>query len=226
MCEILLIRWPRPHAFGEILPWAIQLEKLGIAGFGWGVAWPGENGQVNVYKHLGSLEDDESAQSALDTMHADRFLVHLRRPSRLSTIQEADTQPFRAPDGSFAFSHNGLLERFEELRPRFIEHLHGAADSEVAFQFLSRELLAEMEPGAALKEIHQQFGGDANLVYFSAAGDPWIYGGHRTNPLWTFRIGDAHVASTALHSTDDSVFKLVFPGAQDRTIVEQTPVHL
>lgn len=226
MCEILTIRWPQPRAFGEILPWAILLEKLGIAGFGWGVAWRTEDGRVHVYKNLASLKDDRAGQQQVENLHADRFLVHLRRPSRLSTVQDADTQPFLAPAGTFAFSHNGLLERYEDLRPRFAADLRGAADSEVAFQLLSRELLPRLEPEEALKELHHQMGGDANLVYFPGCGDAWIYCGHRTNPMWTFRIGDAHVAATSLHSTDDSLFDLIFAGAKDRTVVEDTPVSL
>ena len=226
MCEILAIRWAQPRSFGEILPWAIELEKLGIAGFGWGAAWRTIEGHFEIYKSLGRLQDDTSGQEQLRDVHADRFLVHLRRPSMLSTVQEADTQPFLAADGSFAFSHNGLLERSEDLRPRFAEHLQGAGDSEVAFQLLSRELLPALAPGEALADLHRQMGGEANLVYFPATGDPWIYGGHRTNPMWTFRIGDGHAAATALHSADDSLFRLIFAAAEERRPVGETPVYL
>ena len=40
-------------------------------------------------------------------------LVHLRRPSKLSTLGIADTQPFDDPAGRFSFSHNG---DFREIR--------------------------------------------------------------------------------------------------------------
>jgi hypothetical protein len=38
--------------------------------------------------------------------------------------------------------------------------------------------------------------------------------------MWHFRLGDAELASTDLHSADNSVFDLVFPAATDRELIE------
>ena len=46
-------------------------------------------------------------------------LVHLRRPSRLSTLDLPDTQPFDDPAGRFAFSHNGDLRDYRGLRAAY-----------------------------------------------------------------------------------------------------------
>ncbi len=154
MCEILTVVWPEPRPFLELQLWALELERLGIAGFGWGVAWLDDDGVTVVHKDTGRFADDYKWRHRLEHVTSTRFLIHLRRPSRLSTIHLADTQPFYDEEQGFAFSHNGLLRRHDEHRPRFAGRLHGAADSEVAFQML-HELLPRLGPAAALVEIHK-----------------------------------------------------------------------
>ena len=44
-------------------------------------------------------------------------LVHLRRPSRLSTLAKADTQPFDDPAGPYSFSHNRALADNRAQKP-------------------------------------------------------------------------------------------------------------
>ncbi|MGH7903212.1 MAG: class II glutamine amidotransferase [Candidatus Dormibacteraceae bacterium] len=212
MCELLLVRWSRPEPFSRSLGWALELERLGVAGFGWGVAWL-EDGRVRVEKDPGRLGDDEGAQARLAGLASDRFLVHLRRPSQLSTVSIHDTQPFVA--SGFAFCHNGTFARHRELRPRFEERLLGHADSEVGFR-LFEELLGDAEPAAALERTHRELGGDANLAYLGEDGTLVAYNGHDHNDLWTFELDGAEVAATALHSADTSLFDLVFTGATNR----------
>src|SRR2546430_11968109 len=114
MCEVLAVAWPKPEPFGRVLPWALELERLGVAGFGWGVAWLDGDGIVRVHKRAGKLAEDPAGQAAVRDVASERFLVHLRRPSRLSTAQLSDTQPFVRDDGGFAFCHNGFLSGAEE----------------------------------------------------------------------------------------------------------------
>lgn len=225
MCEILTVVWPEPRPFVELELPALELERLGIAGFGWGVAWVDEDGVAVVHKDTGRFADDYRWRHRLEGVTSTRFLVHLRRPSRLSTIDLADTQPFLDEEAGFAFSHNGLLRRHDDHRERLGPLLHGAADSEVAFQ-LFRELLPDRGVADALVGVHEVLEGQANFVYLPAAGPVTVYGGHRENPFWTFDHGGGHFAVTGLHSTDDSLFDLVFPDATDREFVGVQPVEL
>src|SRR5438874_9720992 len=113
MCELIAVAWDERERLGRIIPWALGLERIGIAGHGWGVAWLDAEGAVRGYRRATSLADDEDGGAALADVRSERFLVHLRRPNRLSTVQLADTQPFvDSPEeggpGTFAFCHNGL----------------------------------------------------------------------------------------------------------------------
>ena len=64
------------------------------------------------YRDVRAFRDDpgREAVGATETTSA---LVHLRRPSRLSTLTLPDTQPFDDPAGRFAFSHNGDLRDYK-----------------------------------------------------------------------------------------------------------------
>ena len=76
-----------------------------------------------------------SGSGAIETTAA---LVHLRRPSRLSTLTLPDTQPFDDPAGRYAFSHNGDLRDYRSLRATFRAQgrIHGRADTEVGARWL------------------------------------------------------------------------------------------
>jgi len=49
-----------------------------------------------------------------------------------------------------------------------------------------------------------------------AAGELLVFNAYAENRMWRFRVGDAEVAATGLHSADDSLFTLVFPEATER----------
>jgi hypothetical protein len=220
MCEILVAAWPEPRPFSDVLPWSLELERLGVGGFGWGVAWR-EDGKVQRYRQPGRLADDQAGQDRMREVRSSHFLVHLRRPSQLTTVALADTQPFVADDGSFAFAHNGRLEGANQIRDRFTGRLAGQADSEVGFRLFEALLADGLAPEEALPEVHRQLGGTANLAFLPATGAALFYGGNAGNDGWRFRMGSAHVVSTALHSADDAVFSLCFPDASER--VRLTP---
>lgn len=215
MCEILLAVWPEPQPFARVLPWGLELERLGVAGFGWGAAWR-EGERVRCHRNPGRLADDRDGQARLGRIRSTHYLLHVRRPSRLTTVALADTQPFLPEDGSFAFCHNGRLEGAASVRQRFQSKLQGRADSEVGFRLFESRLAAGNEPADALALIHQEMGGSANLAYLPASGPPLVYGGNKENAFWRFRLEGAEVASTALHSADESVFSLCFPSATER----------
>ena len=215
MCEILVVVWPEPQPFERVLPWGLELERLGIGGFGWGLAWR-EQGRVRRYRDPGQLSDDHSGQRELRTVSSTHYLLHLRRPSQLSTVSLADTQPFVADDGSFAFAHNGRLAGAPTFRLRYPGKLDGQADSEVGFRLCETFLGVGMKPAAALQEVHRQMGGQANLGFLAAEGAALLYAGNPENDGWRFDLEGAEVASTALHSADEAIFSLCFPNASHR----------
>lgn len=222
MCEILAVAWDEPHAFAEILPWVIGLERVGIGGYGWGVAWlDGADTltpSVRGYRHPTRVEEDPEGQARVENVESTRFLVHLRRPNKLSTVQLADSQPFvdaaeEGGPGTFAFCHNGSLDRHEEIRGDYADRLHGQADSEVGFVVLGELLSGGMAAEDALPEVHRRFGGKGNFGYLGRDGSLLVYGGNPANAFWRFRMDDAEVAATQVHSADRSLFELLFRGA-------------
>jgi predicted glutamine amidotransferase len=220
VCEVLAVAWEEPQRFDRVLPWASDLERLGVAGFGWGVAWLHDDGTVRGYRRPTSLRDDAEGRDRLAGVTSNRFLVHLRRPSRLSTVQMADTQPFLAEDGGFAFCHNGMLERHEDHRDRLGASLSGKADSEIGFRMVEEALAAGAMPADSLADVYQRLGGRANFGYLDAGGTLAVYAANATNHMWTFELDRARVASTALHSDDRSVFGMLFDRAEDAELIE------
>jgi hypothetical protein len=218
LCELLLAVWPEPRPSEEVLAWAAGLERFGVGGFGWGLAWRDAR-TVRHYRNPGRLSDDANGRAELAKVQSTHFMTHLRRPSQLTTIALADTQPFRADDGSFAFEHNGRLEGAEDLRPQFSGRLQGRADSEVGFRLLEQLVQDGSEPAAALRAVHEQLGGTANFGYLPAAGPALAYAGNPANYFFRFRLAGAEVATTALHSADQAVFEFCFPGAAERSQV-------
>ena len=218
MCELLLVVWPQPIPFAAALPWVESLERFGLGGYGWGVAWR-EDGEVRTYKHPSSLAQDPAGRAQTSAARSTHFMVHLRRPSKLSQISLADTQPFRTEGGEFAFGHNGRLDGAEEERQSFAGLLHGRADSEVGFRLLQRLLQGGWRVDSALIEVHRRLGGTANFGYLPSRGPALAYAGSTMNAMWRFQLADAQVAATALHSGDQAVFELCFPGAKDRRLI-------
>lgn len=218
MCELLLAVWPEPRPSSEVLSWATGLERFGVGGFGWGVAWR-DGDLVRHYRNPGRLADDAAGRAELAQVRSTHFMVHLRRPSQLTTIALADTQPFLADDGSFAFEHNGRLDGTDPLRAQFVGRLAGRADTEVGFRLFEQMVQEGSEPAAALRDVHQQLGGTANFGYLAAAGPALVYAGVPANDVWRFRLAGAEVASTALHSADQAVFDFCFPESTERSQV-------
>lgn len=130
MCEHFVARAAEPFRLDELWPFAERLERYGIAGFGWGAGWLTGNGRLDTYRNLSAFRDDpgREAVAATETTSA---LIHLRRPSKLSTLTLPDTQPFADPAGRFVFSHNGDLRDARRWRARYREQgrIQGRADT-------------------------------------------------------------------------------------------------
>lgn len=220
MCEQFIARSAEPFRLDELWPFTEQLERFGVAGFGWGASWVGADGRLDSYRDVRAFRDDPRRQ-LVGTVHTTAALVHLRRPSRLSTLTLADTQPFDDPAGRFAFSHNGDLRDYRGLRAAFRAdgRIGGRADSEVGARWLE-DAWHPGEPVAhLLAALHDRFGGQANLAVLAADGTPHHYAGNGENPVFVFRLGRIGLASTGIYSRDRSLFRFVVPGATDRRLV-------
>lgn len=249
MCELLAAVAADPFAIGDL--WAITagLERYGVAGFGWGAAWRAPDGTLARHVSTSSFRDDP-AQFALGQVETPAAMVHLRRPSKLSTLSIPDAQPFLDPAGRFAFCHNGDLAGFRTVRPRYLEagRIFGRADSEVGQRWLE-DAWAEHElelrwpdaaggggepggdatagvggtaadPCGALAALHAELGGQANLMALTPSGAIHCYAGNTDNPVVSFRLGPLRLVTTAIHSIDRSIFRFVAPGATDRRILK------
>ncbi len=220
MCEQFVARAAQPFRLDELWPLTEKLERFGIAGFGWGAAWLDGNGRLGSYRDLRAFRDDPGRE-AVGATETTATLVHLRRPSRLSTLTLPDTQPFDDPAGRFAFSHNGELRDYKVLRAvlRGQGRVHGRADTEVGARWLE-DAWGQDEPVAhLLAALHEGFGGQANLAILAADGTPHHYAGNTENPVFTFRLGRIGLAATGIYSLDRSLFRYVAPAATDRRLV-------
>jgi hypothetical protein len=220
MCEQLIARAASAFRIDELWPFAERLERYGIAGFGWGAAWLTADGGLGTYRDLRAFRDDPGRET-VGAVETTSVLVHLRRPSRLSTLQVADTQPFLDPAGRFCFAHNGDLRDFKAARALYRRQarINGRADSEVGQRWLEDAWSDEEPVGHLLGALHDTFGGEANLAVLARDGTPYHYAGNPENPVFTFRLGQIGVASTAIYSVDRSLFRFAAKGATERVLM-------
>src|SRR5262245_34008790 len=221
MCEQYVACAQEPFRIDALWPFTERLERYGIASFGWGATWLDADETLRSHRDIGTFAADPELDE-LGQTRTRALLVHLRRPSMLSTIGIPDTQPFDDPDGRYSFSHNGDLEHYQAHRPRYLAEgrIHGRADTEVGARWLEDAWDgAETAVPAILAELHETFRGDANLAVLTRDGAAFHYAGNDLNPVFTFDLGPIHVASTGIHSLDRSVFKFVVPEATSRRLV-------
>lgn len=220
MCEHYVARAAKPFRLDELWSFSEKLERYGIAGFGWGAAWLTSAGAIETYRDLRAFRDDPG-RDRLGATETTSLLVHLRRPSRLSTLGLADTQPFVDPAGRFAFSHNGDLRDYRTWRARYRAQgrIHGRADTEVGARWLEDAWTPGEPVGHLLGALHDTFAGHANMAVLTSDGSAHHYAGNEENPVFTFRLGGIELASTGIYSLDRSLFRYVAPGATDRRLV-------
>jgi glutamine phosphoribosylpyrophosphate amidotransferase len=219
MCEHYVARASEAFRLDDLWPFTERLERFGIAGFGWGAAWVADDGTIGSYRNVAAFRDDPE-RDRIGTTETTAVLVHLRRPSKLSTLGPADTQPFDDPGGRFAFSHNGDLRNVAAWRREYQAQgrIHGRADTEVGQRWLEDEWDSG-RPAALLCRLHETMSGQANLAALEPDGSAVVYAGNTENPVFTLRLGTIGVASTGIYSLDRSLFRLVAPEATERRIV-------
>lgn len=221
MCEQFIARAAEPFRLDELWPFTERLERFGVAGFGWGAAWVGDDRRLHSYRDVPAFRDDVEGRAKVGAISTTAALIHLRRPSRLSTLTLADTQPFDDPAGRFVLGHNGDLGDYRSLRARYrtAGRIHGRADTEVGVRWLEDEWRDDEPPAHLLGALHDRFGGQANLALLGADGTPHHYAGNGENPVFAFRLGRIGVVSTGIYSLDRSLFRFVAPAATDRRLV-------
>jgi glutamine phosphoribosylpyrophosphate amidotransferase len=219
MCEHFVARAAEPFRLDELWPFTERLERFGIAGYGWGAAWTMPGGGLCSHRDIRAFRDDP-ARDDVGRVETTAVLVHLRRPSKLSTLGMADTQPFDDPAGRFSFSHNGDLREVRSWRARYRDEgrIHGRADTEVGARWLEDHWNGT-SAAAKLAELHDEFGGQANLAAIVGNGEVTAYAGNSENPIFTFRLGRIGIASTGIYSLDRSIFRFVAPEATERRMV-------
>ena len=220
MCEHYVVRAAEPFRLAELWPFTERLERFGIAGFGWGAAWVEPQRRLGSYRDVRAFRDDEGGRRLVGDVETTAALVHLRRPSKLSTLGPADTQPFDDPAGRFAFSHNGDLRDYAAWRRRYqaAGRICGRADTEVGQRWLEDEW-AGATPASLLARLHETMGGQANLASLEPDGSAVAYAGNTENPVFSFRLGRIGVAATGIYSIDRSLFRYVAPDATERRLV-------
>jgi hypothetical protein len=217
MCEQFVARSERPFRIDSLYPFAGSLERFGIAGFGWGAAWLDPSGSLASHRDVRAFRDDPG-RLKLGEIETTSLLVHLRRPSRMSTLTLADTQPFGDPAGRFAFSHNGDLRHYQAQRAayRAAGRIQGRADTEVGARWLEDAWAPGTSVADLLGSLHQTFDGQANLAVLARDGSAYHYAGNEENPVFRFRLGPVEIASTGIYSLDRSLFKFVVPEGAER----------
>ena len=223
MCEILVARSDAPFVLGSLWELAAGMERYGLAGYAWGVAWLHPDGSLDGYRATTALRDD-ARREEIGRVETTAALVHLRRPSRFSWLGMADTQPFLDGEGRFAFAHNGELTRHRRFRAEYraAGRIHGKADSEVGMRWLEDawapgRSAADLLAGAAR--------GDGGLRrtwrLLEPGGEATLHAGNAENPVFAFRLGELRLLATGVYSLDRSFFRLVAPGAHERRLVSR-----
>ena len=116
MCEQFVARSERPFPIDEPVPVGRAPRALRDRRLRLGRGVDRGAGPPRDVPRRPCLPRRPERRTAIGRIETTSLLIHLRRPSRLSTLTLADTQPFADPAGRFAFSHNGDLRNYHAQR--------------------------------------------------------------------------------------------------------------
>lgn len=214
MCEMLALHSGQPMPIETVLKYATLLDEYGLAGFSWGIVWKTDAGTLKRYRAVEGIRRDSLALRTLEGVASREYLVHLRRPSAMTTIAHRNAQPYLSENGAVGFAHNGYFARHSELRPKYLNCLEGTSDSEVGFFYYQELVSSGVDASKALIQTHQDLEGGANIGVIRNSAPTLFYSGSHDNAVYTFQLDGATVVSTSLHSSDDYLFQSVFPLAE------------
>ena len=202
MCEQFVARAAEPFRLDVLWPLVERMERYGIAGFGWGATWLAPDGTLSSHRDTRAFRDDPG-RDRVGAVETTSLLVHLRRPSKLSTLQLARHAALRRPRGSVRV----LAQRRARRRPGRARALPCQGPDPRSRRQRGRPALARGRLGetvprsrACSRACTAAFGGVANLAVLAADGTPHHYAGNPENPVFTFRLGGIGLASTAIYS--------------------------
>jgi hypothetical protein len=93
MCEQFVARAAEPFRLDALWPLTERMERYGIAGFGWGVTWLGEDGELHEHRDTRAFRDDPAAAAPGATNR------RLARPST-AVVLDGDGEPHLAHAGA------------------------------------------------------------------------------------------------------------------------------
>lgn len=213
MCELLSIRSEKMFPIKTVLDYAELLDQFGIAGFGWGIVWKNKEGKLQGYKSVEGIRSDPLARTILSGVESTEYLVHLRRPSLMTTVGQSNVQPYLDTKDDFAFCHNGFFVNHNKYRATFADEIKGTSDSEVGFCYLESTIKQGSDMYEAIIDTHEAMQGKANMLILCGGGKIYAYNGSEENLMYQYQMDGAEVISTALHSLDNFLFESVFPKA-------------
>ncbi|WDL97618.1 class II glutamine amidotransferase [Alicyclobacillus sp. ALC3] len=231
MCEMLALQSAKPFELGTAFQLGLTIEKFGIARFGWGVSWV-QDGVLQNYRSELGLGEDVQGRQRLAGESATSCLIHLRRPSFLSTIAVENSQPYLA-EGEFAFGHNGYLADHVRWREVFAQVVQGQSDSEMGFHLYKQRLVTEAPADAINSTLRDTIGrGEANVIVLNRDESLVAAGSNERNPMYWFAGADFTGIVTGLHSLDQYLFTDLLTWVEQRTQIrdavylpKMTPVH-
>lgn len=173
---------------------------------GWGIAWTLDDEPIHLHRRGASLTEDLDGQRLLRSIHASRYIVHVRQMTPGSTRHESNSAPFSDGAGRF-FTHNGYVDGFRDgvrdellakLSARRAEGIRGDTDSEVLFALV----LSRIDDGApateairAVADVATLYGGRYNVLFWDTAT---IIATRWDNSLYVRDGGDVVVTSEPL----------------------------
>ena len=207
MCEHYVARAAEPFRLDELWPFTERSSGSGSpasAGARPGSATTAACTAIATSAPSATTPTAATASARSETTSA---LVHLRRPSKLSTLTLARhpavrrsgrplrVQPQRRP---------ARVPRAARPIPRAGPHprpgRHGGRRALARGRVARRRAV----PPTCLRALHDRFGGQANLAVLTADGTPHHYAGNTENPVFTFRLGrigivvDRHLLARSL----------------------------
>lgn len=162
MCRLLGCVAREPVAIAQVLGDMFEafVEVSSLHADGWGLAWYDENGHLLLAKAPEAAHASKEFSFAVEQMHTDALIGHVRWASPGFPLCLENTHPFTY--NQMAFAHNGAVSPNETLEVFIAPHLRkgiaGATDSERHFLALLSEL--EKAPPieafrAHLRRLHQ-----------------------------------------------------------------------